>query len=481
MQLLDAFLAFALTLAALATVVTIFMETGLRVLRMRKRNLMELMKLFDRELASGSFRLQVAMRTKFFESVVRNPAGASIAGPYGGGLCKAVTAVLGFLPRLMGSIRKGVSGRVQPDAEQPDTDTNAVIDKLKEYNWCRLGRDVYDKVSLEHVLRRLAENDLVVLGLQTQKDVAKAELDRLARKFEELSSAISADFKRRAQIWSIVLGVVFAVGANVDGFRIINAYIADDRLTQAVISQQATFESAAAEAEERRNMLDALTGEVDAALKAIEDAGGVGDDEQKAALSAALEALAQETSPQAIQESAQRAATAFAGLESLGIPIGWGFYPACPYGSDDKDIWQAAGQRCGRILESIPDCGEEVPSASCRGLHFWTPTEWTFLGRINATVRRDLSGSLQWLVIAVGTGLLIGLGAPFWFDVAKRLSEVRKMFSGSGSAEERMSGKDANGNAEDREDIVGAVVAGATASAGGGAGQQSPAAPSSEP
>ena len=42
MQLLDATLAMVLTLAALATIVTIFMEAGLRAARMRKKNLIEL-------------------------------------------------------------------------------------------------------------------------------------------------------------------------------------------------------------------------------------------------------------------------------------------------------------------------------------------------------------------------------------------------------------------------------------------------------
>lgn len=471
MQLLDAILAFALTLAALATVVTIIMETGLRVLRMRKHNLVELMKLFDTELGKSLIKPTPDDRKTFFESVIQNPAGAAVATPYGGTLCGWVTKVLNWFPMLLGWARKKTSGGVRQNVQPPDSDRIAVEDKFKEFNWCRLGRDVYDKVSLEHMLRRLAENDQVKSSLQNTPAAAKAELDRLARKFEELSSAVSADFKRRAQIWSIVLGVVFAVGANVDGLRIFDAYLTDSTLSQAVISQQAKFESEAAEAEERRTALDSLTNEVDAALKAIRDSGGVGSDEQKAALTEALDALAKETSLEAIQASAQRAATAFADLESLGIPVGWSYYPACPYGNEDGEIWKAAGQQCSRIAERIPACKEAAPSDSCRWSDHVTSTTWTSIGLMWTTVRYDPIGFLVWLMIAIATGLLIGLGAPFWFDVAKRLAEVRKMFSGTGSTEERMSGKDANGKAEDREQIVSAVVAGAAAPAGGGAGR----------
>ncbi|WP_321491921.1 hypothetical protein [uncultured Desulfobacter sp.] len=47
MQLLDASLAFVLTLAALATVVTTIMEVCLRMARMRKKNLIKVMQLLN--------------------------------------------------------------------------------------------------------------------------------------------------------------------------------------------------------------------------------------------------------------------------------------------------------------------------------------------------------------------------------------------------------------------------------------------------
>jgi hypothetical protein len=49
---------------------------------------------------------------------------------------------------------------------------------------------------------------------------------------------------------------------------------------------------------------------------------------------------------------------------------------------------------------------------------------------------------LSWWVATTLTGLLIGLGAPFWFDMAKRLATVRSMFGGQASTEERLGGKD---------------------------------------
>lgn len=73
---------------------------------------------------------------------------------------------------------------------------------------------------------------------------------------------------------------------------------------------------------------------------------------------------------------------------------------------------------------------------------------------------------LVWLFKAILTGLLIGLGAPFWFDVAKRLARVRKAFGGEGSAEERLSGEDPGADATKRRALVERVVADAGADSG---------------
>ena len=66
---------------------------------------------------------------------------------------------------------------------------------------------------------------------------------------------------------------------------------------------------------------------------------------------------------------------------------------------------------------------------------------------------------LKWLLSALLTGALIGLGAPFWFDVAKRLAEVRAMFGGKSSAETRLSGNEANADPDKRRKIVAQVLA----------------------
>jgi hypothetical protein len=89
-----------------------------------------------------------------------------------------------------------------------------------------------------------------------------------------------------------------------------------------------------------------------------------------------------------------------------------------------------------------------------------------FGGRIVNTAGNDLAGFLLWLFVVVGTGVLIGLGAPFWFDIAKRLSQIRKgLQSTAASTEYRLSANDANGDYKKRKEIVENVLADAAGEA----------------
>ena len=49
------------------------------------------------------------------------------------------------------------------------------------------------------------------------------------------------------------------------------------------------------------------------------------------------------------------------------------------------------------------------------------------------------------------TGLLIGLGAPFWFDLAKKLAQIRNMFKGR-SGVDNYDGESPTTGATDYED-----------------------------
>jgi hypothetical protein len=375
MQLLDSTLAFVLTLAALATVVTVIMEACLRTARMRKKNLVEVMKLLNKELGSSTLGMDEDERWKFFIRVVQNPAEAAIEtlNPELGKLDLAQK--IAYLGREKGTGKEKI--------------TRALL-FIRQLFGDKKRSGLYTDVSLEYMLRCLAQSKPVKEASLATSVAIKAEFNRIARKYEEFGSSVSASFKLYSQAWSLAIGIALAICANIDGLRIFEAYRADPSLTAIVI--------------EKMEKQDTLTN-VDS------------------------------TTPSAQQQLAD--------LITLGVPIGWQFYPGCPFGAD-AEAWARSCPKCKVIPVEKREIGKEK--------------QW--LGeRIVKTLWYDPGGFLLWLMVVVGTGVLIGLGAPFWFDVAKRLAQIRKgIQSASASAEYRLSGSDANGNYEKRKEIVNNVL-----------------------
>lgn len=392
MQLLDAILAFTLTLAALATVVTVIMEAAVRIARVRKKNMVEEMRLLNKELGKGPLNMSDDERWDFFVRVVENPAAAAI------GELKPLWQNLDLEARLdlFGrgkSVDAGFLRRIGACVAQLFHDKK------------RAG--LYEEVSLEYLLRCLAETEAVQKVSLAAGRALKVEFNRIARKYEEIGSSVSANFKRHAQLWSIWIGIALAVVANIDGVRIFEAYRVDPNLATAVIAQQETFsrKDPAARAEAARETPVTLD---------------------------------------QIQQTALRARQQVADLVALGIPLGWRLYPACPYGGT-TDQWGASSPRCKQI------------GTAERGL----PPLWGWKGfRVLRTARIDPGGFLLWLFKVVVTGILIGLGAPFWFDIAKRLAQLRKgLQKATASTEYRLSARNANGDYEKRKEIVENVLA----------------------
>lgn len=378
MELLDAALAFALTMGALATIVTIIMETGHRLIKIRERNLIRVLQTLGQELTW----LGEDERWKLVAHSLNNP-GSGYQG----------------LPE-----------------ETPD---HALGGAMMKCWWWRRITGVYDAVSLEHVLRRVAELPTMKSLAAAHPERAAAELDRVARRYQEIRSGSSASFKRRAQMWSLLVGVAFALIANVDAVRIFNTYKTDNKVAAKIIAQQGKLEKSAEETEKKLAALKKAEEEQQAAETKLDDSKKQASKEQLKVLEKAV-ASAEEKVEKA-QLDAQAAHKSFHDLIQLGVPIGWDYWP---YGFKDSPV-----EKTG-ITARQPD----------------------------AQNKHKYVAGAYWIFNVVFAGLLIGLGAPFWFDVAKRLAEVRKAFGGKSSAEIRLSGKDEAVNTDDRKKLMGQIV-----------------------
>lgn len=484
--MLDAILAMALTLAALATIATIVMEACLRAARMRKKNLVEVMKLLNKELDQGPLGMSPEERTQFIAGVIRNPS-------------RAISEKLN--EKIKGSSPEDLLRYI---GYEKDSDRPVVIDYVRRFLilLTQFVRDskrtgLYDSVTLEHVLRRLVEVESVQQRSRKASQNLKIELNRLARKHEEFSSAVSASFKRHAQAWSIAVGVLLALSANIDGMRIFEAYLENKELAETVIAQQDRFLSYSAAAGERQSEFEEAVKTLEEAKENREAALASGDDQAIAAADMKLtkaEALMMElASPEKIRQELEGASGELDRLVTIGIPLGWRYYPACRY-KESTDV-QALDQQCrdlerrnkdrvsqsdsrtervdnrGRIDDkgsatagdnagqlAAAQAGADAVPESQTSPHNDKPGSRWVISRVLTTAYHDFGGFIRWLFAVVLTGLLIGLGAPFWFDVAKRLASIRTGKRDAASAEFRMAANNANGDTRKRKEIVDNVV-----------------------
>jgi hypothetical protein len=100
----------------------------------------------------------------------------------------------------------------------------------------------------------------------------------------------------------------------------------------------------------------------------------------------------------------------------LGLPIGREFYPNCP-GDGSPATLKNYDPQCKTVLSSLPEgAAGKINSPN---------------GQIFKTALKDPG---KWLFVVIISGALIGLGGPFWFDVASKLGGIRRNLRGDGNA-----------------------------------------------
>jgi len=358
MQLLDGFLAFALTLAALATVVSVLVEIAHRVFRLRTKGLNQMLSAyFDNVLAPRLARTSVvdsqgqpmaaqALKQDMIQTLMNSTIQSEIVG----------TPIGRKLQFLFGPLTANT------------------------------------KVTTEEFLLRLPQTEAFkALTGRAQAEVAQ-QLTALSVKYDEYGAAISDYFKRRAQVISIGLGVVLGVFANIDGLRIYQTFMTDRALREQVIAKLPEWESRIA------------------AASPASDEPQPGNERGTTPAGGTTQAEIDE-----IKASLAQVSGDLTTLAGLGLPIGWDRYPNCLL----KD---------SKILDGRCNNAVAHRQAACTGAGTCAST-WS---SVWATASVDTSEFLKWLFAAIVTGVLIGLGGPFWFDVARKLSQVSSSLRGKG-------------------------------------------------
>ncbi len=305
MPLIEAFLALALTLLSLAMIATLIVELFHRIARTRAKNLRTMLEEFydnaveprvKAELQKTAKKLE-EHKTEFIDKLMSNPL---IKGEKQAGL---------FESRL---------------------------------------KDVVS-LSTGDLFKKLANSDIgKKIKKKTEAEIDEA-VDSLSRSYDEFGVAATDLFKRKAQIISLLVGILVAFFLNVNALSIFKSYLDDPQARAKAVAQ------------------------ADAALetftKRTDNISGFTDKKE-------------------IVDHVNTIKKEIEGLGDTGIPIG--------YSKDKAPVsW----------FVKDPDSDWKKKAQLCVGIVFW----------------------------AVGvfiTGLLIGLGGPFWFNVVRKLTDVLQVVRG---------------------------------------------------
>jgi hypothetical protein len=375
MNWLNALLAFSITMLLMSMVVTVFVETIHRFVKLREKGLrLMLGHYFDRELSRHLDRagyVATSVRAAFLDlmTVNRSPSGA--AGRDRDFKSNRLDQDYGLIGHLW-------SGR-----------RLASLD-VTEF-MARLGSSEFGEAIRSNIAQRA--------GI-----VADEVLKDIAQKFDAFGREAGQYFEARARLLSILVAILVAWGMYVHPYELLTTYLRDPVITQSVIdmekdvtetyaekrkaADEAAKELAQAEKEQetaQQQYEDALANKnVDSTQPKGETAPTAANpakdhlDEKKKALISAREKW---------RAALIEAKATIQPLEDIGVPIGW---------TRER---LAAANFGASIAPWFP-----LP----------LPNEWNAM-----TIT-----TLCWLLLG---GLLVGLGGPVWFDVVKSLSSIRNV------------------------------------------------------
>ncbi len=352
MEILNAILAFTLSMVVFSALVTVLVELIQRGPIGRGKGLQAMIGRYFDDAMRGKLRLGIIancapgmawsdedLRRDFLETVTKDSGGST---PSSSTLPGMVARFFGF-----NTVKRLTVGEFI--RRLAHTQIGLAISRCEDGN--------ADSSSLEAVIHNLAH-----------KFVAHGE--RARRKFSE-----------RARIFAVIVAILLAGWANIDVFRLFQQLQSDPAVVQSLLAAESKLLI------ENKVVQDALKKELNSVAEAKTE-----DD--------AAEARARLA---AVRSSVKD-------LASTGLAIGDGYYPYCTTGSQDpvcKHLIDNAQKKC-----KASAAGDAKKLEQCAGQ---TVSVWHALKSSKDDARR-------WFFLIVLSGLLIGIGGPFWFNFYTGLS-----------------------------------------------------------
>jgi hypothetical protein len=235
-------------------------------------------------------------------------------------------------------------------------------------------------------------------------------INDLAQKFERFGAASSQRFQDHARFWCVLTSILLAFAVNVDAVRVFQELLHDDQLTSGIIAQYgAAVEEGAQRPQDLKESLALMT--------QLRDQQVIDDSDLKA-----------------FQDNIATTQLKLTELRDTGLPITIEAWPFCMGVLGDT----GRSKRADSNLATTPTAAQAKPAdRKCAAV-----TEVTSMqGVIEVAGRIFSSAGAIWFVSVVLAGALIGLGAPFWFDLARGLTRSAQIMrsAGIGSKDEKKS------------------------------------------
>ena len=464
MQLIEAALAFAITMLALSLVVSSFVEIIHRVFSMREAGLKYVLgQMFDQVLAKyvvpaitpsveADATIAAAARDERIAALLANTREAFVErmsanrAPMGVTPRATPATPIASLPRpktgsaLWWKFRRWLLDDPYFCKIEPALST---VESLLSKVWLLLrgvrlwnGRDLAAMTpaefmerlgSMEYVGQAIAEvntaaNEKAQQAAQkagiAAADTVNIALKDVAQKFEAFGKEASAYFEGRARLLSVVVAIALAFLAHVDAIDLFKTYLRDPNARAKVIEQA-----------------QAVTAQHKAAVEAakvlheIDPNATLTPDEVKKQ----IEALKNDW-----KEAVAKANSTVNQYADLGVPLGWN-PERIERAKMSEWVWTCKdpNKNEGEGVESLwKNCSKNR----------WRREIWVQVPTTPAV----------WFYLFLG-GLLVGLGAPFWYNAVVGLTNIRNS---------------ARGTSADAQTRAGALVA-----AGAGAGTVQPVTP----
>ncbi|MEH2613941.1 hypothetical protein [Bradyrhizobium sp. AZCC 1693] len=439
MQLIEAALAFAITMLALSLVVSSFVEIIHRIFSMREAGLKHVLRqMFDQVLAKHV--VGASLEQTGSAEADRKAAEAAITAARDAFVARmsANRAPMGAAPRATATHQAENAGGEQ-----------GLLDRWKSwvtYPWNRLvhfwehsvrlwnGRALAAMTPAEF-MERLGSMEVGHAIAKANIDAKKAAEDAgataaeaahvvlkdVAQKFEAFGKEASVYFEGRARLLSVVVAMALAFLAHVDAIDLFKTYLRDPNARAKVIEQ-----SGAVTAQHK-----AATDAAEAVKKIVPDANAAPPD-----VKAQLEKIKQDWT-----EAIGKVDATVKQYADLGVPLGWTderikaaemwrlLWTCTKLSDGDTERFGTWRQTC-RSDEEDSKTKQELAEPRNSGKEL----NYTKHRKVWLQVPTVLSA---WFYLFLG-GLLIGLGAPFWYDAVVGLTNIRNGARGTTSADAQM-------------------------------------------